>query len=1204
MKQTIQSFRLSCLRACAGAAAVVLTAGIQNVTAQSIGCKFVIGTNGPSSGIDNMETDSMLPTDLAGVPSLGAQSGAQTNWNNFQRSGSGTLVLTNSLGAPYTFNLQWDSGYSDTTGTGAGLGTPDGNLMDGFILSWGPGAATPLGNSVYNSGINNKPLVYISGLNAWITNIPNAEGYGVVLYTTGYSYYETAEGYIESVTGSPLDSTMVEGSSLAPHLFEQDTSVFLGTYMPATGTSSATQTGGANYMYFTGFTNDAVLLRLQCGGYGAGLNAFQFIPIFAAPPVTAAPTFSPGSTVYAGVPTTLTEAATADPFHTNLWYQWYSDNATGGAVTSPLAGATNTTFNITPTNSTATYNIQYLVVVTNIFGASTSSVVTLTVNPAVAPFVTQDTTPGPGSGLTNVYAYAGGSVSFSAAVGGTPSTYLWQSNSVNIAGATSTTLTLNNLPLSASAGYQMTAINSVGGTNSTPASLVVLSDPAAPTTGVAYPHGVFTNGPVAYWRFSETLDNTTNSLQAYDYSGNNNNATYGIGASDNQPGPQSPAFAGFESTNSGISLLNNSANSFLVAPSLNLNTNTVTITAWINPSVAVGADWGLFMWVNGSDKSGFGFGNNVSNGVAELGYTWNSNSPSTYNFNSGLYPPLGQWSFVALTITPTNSTIYLYYIDGNTGATNLLKSVQTINNIPEAFSGGTTWIGSDSFAGRNFNGSMDEVAVFNKSLNEMQMQGLFLKAIGASGVAPTVANATVYPAASVYSGQNVRLSSSYTGTLPLSFRWQSSPDGSTWTDIPGATSSSVLVNSLTLGTVYYQLIVSNPLGIATNGAAAVAFNALPSTPPGLWTVNYQVTNNVVNYGTTVGSGVGVYSGRGILGTGGYWNVVPATAGAFAYVSQITSVSDLRDDGATHSGVSCSVVGGLAAFGSATVVQPDSSDIGNLLYQWVTVDSTNNSLQFSGLPDGTYNLCFYGCDGSFDDRGTTFVAHDARNGDQVAGTTNASPILPLQQGVNFVVMANVHSAGGTLLVDVEPTSPIPLHNPNGEADFNGAQIQLVSYDPPAAAFNGTPTNVFATQPVTFTNLSTGATNWVWRFGDGSTLNTASSASVSHAYSAAGTYTVSLTAAGNLGVSSVTNTAYIVVSPRPVIGKPKLSSGSFIFSGAGGIPGVSYRILTSTNVALPLADWTLATSSAFVADGSYSFTNSAPTNKASFFILVSP
>jgi len=203
-----------------------------------------------------------------------------------------------------------------------------------------------------------------------------------------------------------------------------------------------------------------------------------------------------------------------------------------------------------------------------------------------------------------------------------------------------------------------------------------------------------------------------------------------------------------------------------------------------------------------------------------------------------------------------------------------------------------------------------------------------------------------------------------------------------------------------------------------------------------------VTNNVLNY-TTAGTGVGRYAGRGILGNGPYWNVLPDTTGAFSYVARIDSDSDLRDDGTAHSGVYCTLLGG-SAFSSA-LTPADSSDIGNLLYQWVTISTATNALQFHGVPDGTYNLAVYGCDGTFGDRGTTFVVHDALNGDQTLGTVNASPIAPLNQAVNFVVFSNVHVSGGTLNVDVGPTSPVPSHNPNAEADINGAQLQLVSYD---------------------------------------------------------------------------------------------------------------------------------------------------------------
>ena len=162
----------------------------------------------------------------------------------------------------------------------------------------------------------------------------------------------------------------------------------------------------------------------------------------------------------------------------------------------------------------------------------------------------------------------------------------------------------------------------------------------------------------------------------------------------------------------------------------------------------------------------------------------------------------------------------------------------------------------------------------------------------------------------------------------------------------------------------------------------------------------------------------------------------------------------------------------------------------------------------------------------------------------------------------------------------------------------------NYIPPTVAFSGTPTNVFVSQFVTFTDTSAVSTNSFWKFGDGNTLSTNNNVSVSYAYATAGTYTVSETATGPGGTASKTNTAYVVVLPNPRIGSANMSAGSFVLSGSGGSSGNQYRILTSTDVALPLSSWTTATTSAFAPDGSYSYTNSVATNLASFFILVSP
>jgi PKD repeat protein len=84
--------------------------------------------------------------------------------------------------------------------------------------------------------------------------------------------------------------------------------------------------------------------------------------------------------------------------------------------------------------------------------------------------------------------------------------------------------------------------------------------------------------------------------------------------------------------------------------------------------------------------------------------------------------------------------------------------------------------------------------------------------------------------------------------------------------------------------------------------------------------------------------------------------------------------------------------------------------------------------------------------------------------------------------------------------------------------------------PVASFTGTPTSGSAPRTVAFTDASTNSpTSWAWTFGDGytSTLK-----SPSHAYSTAGTYTVSLTATNAGGSNTLTRTGYITVSTATV------------------------------------------------------------------------
>jgi PKD repeat protein len=159
-------------------------------------------------------------------------------------------------------------------------------------------------------------------------------------------------------------------------------------------------------------------------------------------------------------------------------------------------------------------------------------------------------------------------------------------------------------------------------------------------------------------------------------------------------------------------------------------------------------------------------------------------------------------------------------------------------------------------------------------------------------------------------------------------------------------------------------------------------------------------------------------------------------------------------------------------------------------------------------------------------------------------------------------------------------------------------------PPVAGFSGNPTVGFAPLAVVFTDASTGSiTNWLWSFGDGQSVTNGSNASVNHTYTAPGNYTVTLTVTGAGGSNTDAMTAYVIVSSKPQIGSVKFSSGQLVLSGTNCPPGVQYRILTSTNLSLPLASWTPVVTNTFSGNGTYAYTN-AISKPTGFFRLVSP
>ena len=67
----------------------------------------------------------------------------------------------------------------------------------------------------------------------------------------------------------------------------------------------------------------------------------------------------------------------------------------------------------------------------------------------------------------------------------------------------------------------------------------------------------------------------------------------------------------------------------------------------------------------------------------------------------------------------------------------------------------------------------------------------------------------------------------------------------------------------------------------------------------------------------------------------------------------------------------------------------------------------------------------------------------------------------------------------------------------------------------------------------------------------------------------------------------------------------SGSEMVLRGSGGTPNGSYLVLTSTNVGLPTANWTVVATNQFDGSGNFTFTNALSTEvPQQFFILQKP
>lgn len=451
-----------------------------------------------------------------------------------------------------------------------------------------------------------------------------------------------------------------------------------------------------------------------------------------------------------------------------LTYQWYRDGQPLpiGGQTNLTIGATNASliFNPVKTNDASA---DYYVVVANQYGATTSSVVSLTVYGPPA-FVSE---PIDFTQTNNILLFAGASPTFQVGtIGAQRVYYQWFTNGV---AATAndpalTNYTLPTLQLNGVTNFFCVASNFVDKATNTPISITVLADPTAP-----YPLQVLMNNPIGYWRLNEP-DNGLNDYNAGviadDYWGGNNgiytNTILGqpgyANASGTDPNTTAAQF-GFSS-----SFVNNDAYGIggvdFATPT---NSNAAfSVEAWVNGYPQT-KDAGIVSkgYGGGGEEFALDTGSTAAgSGTHSFRFYVRDASGTAHNANSSIQLD-NQWHHLVGVCDETNGTLTLY-VDGVAAGSATIAPGSGLLSSDRAMLIGSRPSSATSANDYQFVGSINDVAVYNYALSAAQVGTQY----AAAGVAPNISQAP--PASATADGYGVlTIPAAAVGTPNLGYQW-------------------------------------------------------------------------------------------------------------------------------------------------------------------------------------------------------------------------------------------------------------------------------------------------------------------------------------------------------------------------------------------------------------------------------------------------
>lgn len=568
------------------------------------------------------------------------------------------------------------------------------------------------------------------------------------------------------------------------------------------------------------------------------------------------------------------------------------------------------------------------------------------------------------------------------------------------------------------------------------------------TTPANYAATVQGDQPLVYYRFKEAIDPPAANLGT---AGTTAAGLYIYNSNPGATGPVPPPFNGFEAGNKAVNFTG-AGEGVVRIPALKLNTNTVTMTAWVKP--------------NGSQDPGDGIVVSGGSGLAidrvyggfGLGYTW-GNVQGSYNWSpssdSGL-PPLAdnQWSFVALVVQSTQAVLYV--ADQNASSFSSAANPFYADHPSQAFDGSLI-IGSDpNNANRKFNGAIDEVAIWNRSLTAGELFSQYASSLG--NVAPRIF--TDVSDTTVFAGDPITLTIDAGGTPPLTYTWRQG------TTVVGTTTNGVYINPTSAAgdAGAYTVTITNATGEVVS--AQVNVTVSPASAPQI-TEQQGFVNRTLYPKATLR--MGVVAGGGGLKYQWYKDDV-AILGATNPTYVVASITN------SHSGAYRVIVTNLlgsASAGPVTITVPamgayETSIVASSPESWWRLDEQAGSLTLMdamGRHNGYYTnasgaapVIGFGAPGAIAGNPNTAATFQAIN--QSVGVVPYAPDLisaqysieawvkPVDASANRVPVSFGQSASGTEGIwwqlngssweSAGPSGRAPLIDDNPAAEFTPNQ----------------------------------------------------------------------------------------------------------------------------------------------------------------------